>query len=208
MTTKQEIKVYDFSDTSSLINMAETVKNHIVSQKLYTSIQGKNYVSVEGWQFAGGLIGVFPKVVEVKKVPSDVAGEHKYEATVDLVHAKSGATVGSGWAMCSSKEKGKGAFQEYAVASMAQTRATGKAFRLMIGWVMKTAGYEATPVEEMEGVSTVHTSSTDYETIETMAKNFVSSPKEVKDKFLDTYKNDLSEEETEKIKQVMCYETA
>src|SRR5688572_13498615 len=32
---------------------------------------------------------------------------------------------------------------------MAQTRATGKAFRMSIGWIMKLAGYEPTPSEEV-----------------------------------------------------------
>ena len=40
---------------------------------------------------------------------------------------------------------------EYAILSMAQTRAIGKAFRNLIGWVIKMAGYESTPAEEMSG---------------------------------------------------------
>ena len=32
---------------------------------------------------------------------------------------------------------------------MAQTRAIGKAYRNLLGWVMKLAGYETTPSEEM-----------------------------------------------------------
>ena len=35
---------------------------------------------------------------------------------------------------------------------MAQTRAIGKAYRNIIGWVMKMAGYEGTPGEEMKAV--------------------------------------------------------
>ena len=46
----------------------------------------------------------------------------------------------------------KRSFDEYAICSMAQTRAVGKAYRLLIGWLMKSAGYEATPLEEMDGV--------------------------------------------------------
>jgi hypothetical protein len=33
---------------------------------------------------------------------------------------------------------------------MAQTRAIGKAYRNLIGWVMKMTGYESTPAEEMK----------------------------------------------------------
>ena len=55
-------------------------------------------------------------------------------------------------AICTNKEPGKTNFDEYAVASMAQTRAVGKAFRLKIGWLLKIAGYETTPAEEMDTV--------------------------------------------------------
>ena len=33
---------------------------------------------------------------------------------------------------------------------MAQTRAEGKAFRMILAWLMKAAGFEATPAEEMD----------------------------------------------------------
>ena len=33
---------------------------------------------------------------------------------------------------------------------MAQTRAVGKAFRNQLAWLMKAAGFEATPAEEMD----------------------------------------------------------
>lgn len=34
--------------------------------------------------------------------------------------------------------------------SMAQTRATGKAFRNVLAWAIRAAGYEPTPAEEMD----------------------------------------------------------
>jgi hypothetical protein len=49
-------------------------------------------------------------------------------------------------------EKLKATFEEYAVASMSQTRAIGKAYRNLLGFVMKSAGYADTPAEEMDGV--------------------------------------------------------
>ena len=77
--------------------------------------------------------------------------EYKYRAEVTL-RDKENNVVGSGIAICTNKEPGKGNFDEYAVASMAQTRAVGKAFRLKIGWLLKIAGYETTPAEEMNTV--------------------------------------------------------
>ena len=59
-----------------------------------------------------------------------------------------------GFATCSNKEHTKRSFADYAICSMAQTRAVGKAYRLSLGWLMKAAGYEATPAEEMHDVGT------------------------------------------------------
>ena len=61
-------------------------------------------------------------------------------------------------AICTNKEHGKTNFDEYAVASMAQTRAVGKAFRMKIGWLLKVAGYETTPAEEMDAIQEAQTS--------------------------------------------------
>ena len=65
---------------------------------------------------------------------------------------KDGKVVARGFALCSNKEAIKKSFDEYAVLSMAQTRAIGKAYRNLIGWVMKLSGYEGTPSEEVMGV--------------------------------------------------------
>ena len=61
--------------------------------------------------------------------------------------------MSNGFAVCSSEEfaKKKAGFEEYAVLSMAQTRAISKGYRNIIGWVIKLSGYEPTPAEEMEG---------------------------------------------------------
>jgi hypothetical protein len=136
------------SNPTGLLELAGTVKQFIVEQKLYTAIQGRNYVNVEGWQFAGGMIGVLPVVLYTENLSSDK--EIKYRASVDLINIANGNKVGSGIATCSNLESGKQRFAEYAIESMAQTRAVGKAYRLMLGWLMKAAGYEATPAEEMD----------------------------------------------------------
>lgn len=48
-------------------------------------------------------------------------------------------------------EKRWGTADEYAVNSMAQTRASAKALRNAFGWVAELAGYQSTPAEEMPG---------------------------------------------------------
>lgn len=131
----------------SMANFAGTLKRYIVERKLYTEIQGKNYVNVEGWQFAGGSLGVFPVVKSVERIEAG-ANEIKYMATVELIKIPGNKVVGCGIAICSNKEGKRTKADEYVIASMAQTRAIGKAYRNMIGWLMKLAGYEVTPAEE------------------------------------------------------------
>ena len=142
-------KSVDLSSPSQLVEFAKTLKQFIVDQKLYTQIQNKNYVEVEGWQFAGASMGVMPIVKSVE--PLDGAeGEIKYRAEVELIRVATGDRVGYGVATCSNRESKRKTADEYVIASMAQTRATGKAFRNGFAWLMKVAGYEATPAEEME----------------------------------------------------------
>ena len=46
-----------------MAKMAGVLKSHVVKHGLYTEIKGKNYAHVEGWQFAGGLMGLYPMPV-------------------------------------------------------------------------------------------------------------------------------------------------
>lgn len=62
-----------------------------------------------------------------------------------------GKVRGSGFASCSNIELAKSSFDEFAVMSMSQTRAIGRAFKNVLGFIMKAAGYVPTPTEEMDG---------------------------------------------------------
>lgn len=145
-----KIKSYELGKVEDLTKMAVVLKNHIVKQKLYSNIKGKNYAHVEGWQFAGGMLGLSPRIVSVENLSS--GNEIKWRAAVELIHSQSGKVVGNGFALCSNKETIKKGFDEYAILSMSQTRAIGKAYRNLIGWVMKLANFEGTPAEEMHKV--------------------------------------------------------
>lgn len=138
---------YNLTNPNEMTSLATVLKAHIVGNKLYTNIMGKNYAHVEGWQFAGGMLGLFPRVVEVKDVSKGT--NIAWFAHVEIVNVKTQDVVSSGFAICSKAESKKKSFDEYAILSMAQTRAIGKAYRNMLGWVMKLAGYEGTPSEEM-----------------------------------------------------------
>jgi hypothetical protein len=151
MAKEITIKNYQLSNVDGMTKMANVLKTHIVSHKLFTTIAGKNYVHVEGWQFAGGMLGLFPRIISVENLSS--GNEIKWRAEVEIVNIETDKVISRGFAVCSNKEAKKKSFDEYAVLSMAQTRAIGKTYRNIIGWVMKLAGYEGTPSEEMKNIA-------------------------------------------------------
>lgn len=141
-------KTYDLAKPAEVVTMANVLKEYVVKQQLYTNIKGKNYAHVDGWQFAGFLSGMNAIVEDIKDLSNDK--EIKWSAFVRLYHGDK--VIGTGYALCSNREAIKKSFDEYAILSMAQTRAIGKAYRNKIGWIMKLAGYESTPSEEMHKV--------------------------------------------------------
>jgi len=118
----------------------------IEKQKLYTDLRGKKYVNVEGWQTLGSFLRVLPKERQVTR-----HNDGTFEAHVDLID-RHGQVVGSGSAICGADESMWMKRPEYARRSMAITRATGKAYRIAFSWIMNMAGYEPTPLEEMDHV--------------------------------------------------------
>lgn len=148
---------------------AKELKGFIVANNLYT-LMGENeeqkaFSHVEAWQFAGASMGIFfipvseenvsPETGEVRfktKYGDRTNPIFKYKVVVEAVQISTGRVVGRGVAICSNQEWNKKTFDEYAVLSMAQTRAIGKAGRNTLGWVMKLAGYEPTPAEEIDSV--------------------------------------------------------
>ncbi|MGY2133117.1 hypothetical protein ACW9KT_12875 [Hymenobacter sp. HD11105] len=145
---KSKIESYDISRSDETLHLATDLAKFIKDNKLTTTVQGKEFVNVEGWQYAGSRLGIVPIVDHVINVSTET--ELKYQAKVTLFDLRSGHTVGAGFAVCSNKESGKKFYQEFAIMSMAQTRAIGKAYRNILAWIIRAAGYEPTPAEEME----------------------------------------------------------
>ncbi|WP_400191622.1 hypothetical protein [Hymenobacter sp. B81] len=145
---KLKAESYDISRSDETLSLAKDLANFIKENKLTTAVQGKEFVNVEGWQYAGSRLGIVPIVDHVINMSTET--EIKYQAKVTLFDLRSQQTVGAGFAICSNKEQGKKFYQEFAIASMAQTRAIGKAYRNILAWIIRAAGYEPTPAEEME----------------------------------------------------------
>ncbi|UOQ55622.1 hypothetical protein [Hymenobacter cellulosivorans] len=145
---KTKVESYDIARSDETLHLATDLAKFIKENKLSTTVQGKEFVNVEGWQYAGSRLGIVPIVDHVINVSTET--ELKYQAKVTLFDLRSGHTVGAGFAICSNKEQGKKFYQEFAIMSMAQTRAIGKAYRNILAWIIRAAGYEPTPAEEMD----------------------------------------------------------
>jgi len=123
---------------------ADALAAVIKAKKLFSSIQGKEYVRVEGWTTLAAMMGCLPK--EVSSVRRD---DGTYEATVELVRMSDGVTMTRASAECGMDEPVWAKRPDYARRSMAATRATSKACRLAFSWVMVLAGFQPTPAEEI-----------------------------------------------------------
>lgn len=128
--------------------IADALADAIKQQGMSTTIQGREYVLAEGWAFMGSMLGVFPRTVRVEPIRDESDRITGFEAHVELV-TRDGSVVGGAVAECSRDESTWHDRDAYALKSMSQTRAAGKAYRMAFGFVMKAAGYEATPAEEM-----------------------------------------------------------
>jgi hypothetical protein len=127
---------------SGAAEMAHELAAVIDKQKLFTIIQGKKFVGVEGWTTLAVMLGCVAREV------SSTENDGVYVAVVELVRMSDGACISRASAECG-EEKPWNTRAKYARRSMAQTRATGKACRLAFSWIMSLAGYEVTPAEEM-----------------------------------------------------------
>lgn len=124
--------------------VADALKDVIVKKGLFTMIQGKAHVGVDGWQLCGAMVGINAVCVATEVVDGG------YKATVEA-RTQDGRVVGRADALCTKHEK-RGPWKtsdDYARLSMAQTRATSKALKGPLGFVISLAGYASTPAEEM-----------------------------------------------------------
>lgn len=136
---------------SCATKIATELAKIVNKRKLFTVIGGKKskpkkFVWVEGWTTMGAMLGISPLEEYTRPLP-DGRG---YESRIVLKRLTDGMIVGAASAECTVDEANWKGRETYAIRSMAETRATGKAFRLSYAWIMKLAGFEGLPAEEME----------------------------------------------------------
>lgn len=159
MTTALEHRVDAALDLSPLAfkdmvkaahEKAETLKDIVEKAHLYVMINGKQYLDVQAWQTIGRAYGYTARTSGVVGIEETAINPAGVMARCDVYDAN-GTIVGGaeGWCMRDEETWAKRPF--YALAGMAQTRATSRAFRQLLSWVVVLAGYAPTPAEEMTG---------------------------------------------------------
>ena len=124
--------------------MADALKTALDQGGMTMKIGRSEHVLIDGWQTLGSMLGVSPHVVWSRPLEHGDGWEARAEArTVD------GRVVGSAEAMVTRAERNWRTAEEYALRSMAQTRAMSKALRGPLGFVITLAGRNATPAEEV-----------------------------------------------------------
>jgi len=123
---------------------ANALSDVIENKRLYSVISGKRYVRCEGWTTLAAMLGFLPREETVAR-----RDDGTYEASVALVRITDGTVLTRASAECGMDEPTWKSRPNYARRSMAVTRATSKACRIALSWVMALTGYEVTPAEEV-----------------------------------------------------------
>lgn len=145
-----------YGGAADVVRQATDVANVLAAlieeKKLYVLIGKSKHVELEGWTLLGTFLGVFPVETRTERIPEDIREVCLgYKARVEA-RAMNGNVVSAAEALCMREEDNWADSDEYALCSMAQTRAASKALRLPLSFVMSLAGYATTPAEEMDGV--------------------------------------------------------
>ena len=140
-------------------NVANCLSDLIKSQGLVKKGLNKKdpeaeYVLVEGWEVLGTMLGIVPVTEIVEPICNDKGKVRGYKARAYLYRnpvMEHGEIVSGTLIATTEASATVEGFQKdtAGMMSMAQTRALGKCYRMALSWIMKMAGYEGTPAEEM-----------------------------------------------------------
>ena len=148
---------------SAKVNVATNVANTLaplvrsqglVVKGLNKANKNAEYVTVEGWEVLGTFLGIVPVTTIIGEIKSKQGVVVGYRARATLYQnpiIENDEIVGGTVIARAEAEADKSGFQKdkFAIASMAQTRALGKAYRMGLSWIMKMAGFEPTFAEDM-----------------------------------------------------------
>jgi hypothetical protein len=144
----QSISVFDCTPKEMLVrvtDVANTLKDVITQQGFEVKIGAGRHLKVEGWSTLGMMMGFMPR--EKSVIAND---DGSFTAEVEIVNVANNKVIGCGSGLCGDPSDSHWPKKPaHARRSMAITRATGRAYRLGMGWIVTLAGYSPTPAEEM-----------------------------------------------------------
>ena len=145
-------KINIASDVATVLS--EVLEKQELTIALNKKEPDKKYVTIEGWEVLGtmlGLTAVSTIIKEIKSKQGVVVGYRARGTIYQDVVIDKGEIVGGTIVSQAEAEADRSGFQtdRFAIASMAQTRALSKAYRMALSWIVKLAGYEGTGAEEM-----------------------------------------------------------
>ena len=127
--------------------MANALSDIVEKKKLFATISGKKFPTVEAWMTIARMDNVVAREMRDGVAQQD---DGSFEAQVELIRLSDGMVIGHGSALCGTPgDKPWDSRPMPQRRSMAVTRATSRAFRQQYSWIMALAGYEPTPAEEM-----------------------------------------------------------
>ena len=134
---------------------AKALVDVVETQNLFALIQGKKYVTFEGWQLLGSMLptAITPQTEWTTELRDEATGETLGYKTRVVAKDVNGNERGAAESVCMYAERNWNGKDANALMSMAQTRASSKALRMALSSIVKLAGYEPTPKEEMDGVT-------------------------------------------------------
>jgi len=132
------------SDAQAATEIARVVRE----QGLSKTISGREYLTAEAWSMVGRVLGLAVTVDDPQPF-TDTYNQTGYACRAH-VHDRHGVLIATASAICTRNERRWSNADEYAIFSMAQTRAVGKAHRVGLSAIAVLAGFQATPAEEAE----------------------------------------------------------
>lgn len=127
---------------SKAVDVADALIEVVRKKGWAKRIQGREFLELPAWQTIGAMLSVTPFCEWSRPV------ENGWEARV-VVRKSDGTEIAAAEAQCTRSEKTWSNRDDYALRSMAQTRATSKALRSALGFIAAIAGYKDTPADEM-----------------------------------------------------------
>ena len=119
----------------------------IVRAKYTQVIQGRNYLTVQGAQAIASSLGYTSGTASLRHVEPTESVSGYWEATCTVL--LNGVIVGSGIGSVFDDERPWNTRPQFARQMMAQTRATGRALKGVMGWAFAALDYEGSIAEEM-----------------------------------------------------------